>query len=237
MTERFLTPPDGGSTRTESLEFRTAIAIARDGTESRVATRAHPRLSLTETYYLKPADLSALQQLRRLLPVLKPMHHIAGRPEILMQLSSSSSVLETITHTFHRISITLESLSPFESFSPISEPVYPVPAPKFLKHNFSTALKDLCASDVDSFDSGFVRQKTVRYQKRSLQVQLALLSAEQITEFRLFVCALRGACGSFFWTAPGALEQNVWRLGSDLISINHVTANYATVQLSLVELE
>ena len=280
----FFTRPDGAFARVETLEFRTALAIARDGSESRVATRSHPRLSLSETYYIKPGDLPALAFLRKFEVVSKPMHHLAGirdplhftphasvlrpfttvarlsesgdyslaeadslgrvpspgfvsaYPAIQMQLSSNSSTLETITHTFHRVQLTLESVSPVDAFSPISEPVYPLSAPVFLKHNFSVALKDLAVSDVDSFDVGFVREKTVRYEKKSLQLSLSLLSADQISEFRLFVCALRGACGSFSWTPPGGLQPKLWRLGADAVSINHMRANFATVQLTVVEL-
>ncbi|WP_312587243.1 hypothetical protein [Comamonas terrigena] len=280
----FTTRADGGFARTESLEFRTALAIARDGTESRAVTRAHPRLSLTETYYIQPPDVEGLKFLMGGHTVSKPISPLAARrgalhfeqplgvlrpfttfakrsesgvfslaqadpqgrtpspgfsaawPALEMQLSSPSSILESITHTFHRVQLTLDSLSPVTAFSPLHEPVYPLQAPAFLRHNFSTALKELTASDQDLFDVGFVRQKTVRYQKRTLQLSLSLLSAEQIAQFRLFACALRGAYGSFLWVAPGASEPSRWRLGSDLISISHMTANFATVQLSVVEL-
>ncbi|RGE46635.1 hypothetical protein DZC30_02340 [Comamonas testosteroni] len=280
----FFTKPDGAFARVETLEFRTALAIARDGSEQRVATRAHPRLSLSETYYLKPTDLPALALVRKFEVFSKPMPHLAGIrdslhfsqplgvvrpftkfaklsesgaysiadtnaagktpspgfvaawPALDMQLSATSSALESITHTFHRIQLTLESVSPVAAFSPVSEPVYPLPAPLFLKHNFSVALKDLAVSDVDSFDAGFVREKTVRYEKKSQQIELTLFSAAQIAEFRLFVCALRGACGSFLWTPPGGLEPKLWRLGSDVVSISHLRTNHATVQLTVVEL-
>ncbi|EPD46310.1 hypothetical protein [Delftia acidovorans] len=161
----------------------------------------------------------------------------AAWPLLEVQVGESATSVDTRIHTLHQSTFTLEATEAFPWFTPAAAPAYPLPAPRFLRHNFSSALKSAASVDADVLDAGFVKSRVVRFTKDSLQISLLLGGKAQIDAFRLFVCALQGAAGSFTWSRPGASVPGIWRLGSDVISIQHVTADVATCNLTLVELK
>jgi len=161
----------------------------------------------------------------------------AAWPLLEVQIGESATSVDTRIHTLHQSTFTLEATEAFPWFTPAAAPAYPIPAPSFLRHNFRSALKSAASVDADVLDAGFLRFRVVRYTKDFVQLELLLLSRAQIDEFRLFVCALQGAAGSFTWTRPGASAPSRWRLGSDIVAIQHNTAQVATCPLSLVDLK
>lgn len=161
----------------------------------------------------------------------------AAWPLLEVQIGESATSVDTRIFTLHQSTFTLEATAAFPWFTPTTAPAYPLQPPSFLAHNFSAALKSLTAVDADVLDAGFVKSRVVRFTKDSLQISLLLGGKAQIDAFRLFVCALQGAAGSFKWARPGASAPGIWRLGSDVISIQHVTADVATCNITLVELK
>lgn len=250
--------PAGDAPRIERLEYRTALSISRNGTEQRIPTRELPRFSLSATYILDSLSPAALSRLRSGGTALLPLHHArlgtSPAPLVEVQLlgdypaSSRTHKLHTITLQFEAtqpLPSALASLGPTPSPSPAGAGSPPssapassslVVAPSFLVHNYSVALKELLATDRSGFDEGFVREQSVRYLKRGHQLEVALKSRAEIDEFRAFFCALKGAAGEFAWTAPGDDRARRWRLAGDAVSINHITAEYATVSIAAVYL-
>ncbi len=276
--------PDGASPRVETLAFRTTMTVSRNGKETRVATRAHPRVSLQSSYFVTGTHVpSAVAHLRAGGSVLVPLHHAAlaragdtftqrgtadasyfptciavsnhgehtartataptlvapahsqAWPALEMQLSSDYAA-ESRLHSLHSVALSLEAVEPVTAYSPSLRSGSPALAPKFLVHNFVYALSSMTATDSDVFDAGFVIERRVRFQKCGLKLNIALRGKEQIDAFRLWVCQLQGACGEFLWTPPGRVQARRWRLGSDSVAIQHRTADYATVQLTVISL-
>lgn len=239
--------PAGDAPRIERLEYRTSLSISRNGTEQRIPTRELPRFSLSATYILDSLSPAALAHLRSGGTALLPLHHarIGSNPAPLIEVqllgdypaSSRTHKLHTITLQFEAtqpLPPALASLGPTPSPAGAGSPLFV--APSFLVHNYSVALKELLATDRSGFDEGFVREQAVRYLKRGHQLEVALKSRAEIDEFRAFFCALKGAAGEFAWTAPGDDRARRWRLAGDAVSINHITAEYATVSIAAVYL-
>lgn len=253
--------PAGDAPRIERLEYRTALSISRNGTEQRIPTRELPRFSLSATYLLDSLSPAALANLRSGGTVLLPLHHArlgtSPAPLVEVQLLGDYPA-SSRTHHVHTITLQFEATQPLPSAlaslgptplvhtpspagagsPPSSAPASSSPfvAPSFLVHNYSVALKELLATDRAGFDEGFVREQAVRYLKRGRQLEVALKSRAGIDEFRAFFCALKGAAGEFAWVAPGDDRARRWRLAGDAVSINHITAEYATVSIAAVYL-
>lgn len=147
---------------------------------------------------------------------------------------------DLIVRSLHRVQLTFESAEPFTAYTPTppsaAAPGSPIAAPKGLAHNFDIALKEMHQRAMQRFDAGFVREQELRYKKRVLTLKVSLFGESAIHEFRRFVCALQGAAGAFRWTPLGEAE-GVWRLGSDSVSITHITRSVAECTLTIVELE
>ena len=165
----------------------------------------------------------------------------AAWPAIEVQLSGDSSTVSPVFNT-HTATMALESVLPYRSYSSpspasagsgsASSEASPLLAPPFIGVNHVAALKRSTVSNLGSFDVGYKRESLVRFQKDTVQLGIPLFSLEEVNEFRNFVCALRGAAGSFIWQEPETLEPKLWRLASDAIQLQHYTEGVATANVA-----
>lgn len=160
---------------------------------------------------------------------------LAAWPAYEMRQSASSSAASSTTTSVHTIPLSLETVAPFERYSPPARTILPPDAPRSFAHNFSTALGREWANDELVFDAGGIATREVRYQKRLLTLSM-LLADEEIQVFRQFIHDIQGAARPFELIPPGEVKPRLFRLASDVVHIQHRCAGVATTSLTLVEL-
>lgn len=154
-------------------------------------------------------------------------------PLLTLELQDAREV-EHRTNQLHSFQLVGQLAGFNEYFDPAISVTEPFTAPASLvRHNWISSLNESLAATSERFDNGHLPLALQRYIKRSLSLDILLLSRADVLSFRRFIFACQGRYRSFLWQSPTDTAPSRWRLGTDAVEIEYTTRRVAKCRLML----
>ena len=232
--------------RSEVLEMlRTADKVRLPigpGLVHRGAGTATPQLDILTNAATGPLlqDLAIYNTTSGGVVVAQPGSYAApwtwAAPLLEVELGDAREV-EHKTDRHHAFQLSVLATGFDEYFSPALD-LAAEPAPAgWLRHNWISSLRESLAATSERFDNGHLPLALQRYLKRSVSLDILLLSRADIVAFRRFIFVCQGRYRSFMWHCPTDAASARWRLGADAVEIEYVSTRVAQVRLMLTRTE